>query len=116
MDQAVLGATVLKGYFEGDEYETVRGLAEAVFQKAQDPGVFWFTTDDDVAFRSAIGAVYLLVKEEDRPSVERELSILKALGSAMAGGPVDLGVLEDGEVDDFRPIGFVGLWKKMKEK
>ena len=71
---------------------------------------FWMTTDEDVRFRGAVGAVLLCCSEEEKTRLEEELMALRSLSAMTAGVPVDPSRLKVPE----NPIRLLKLWKEAK--
>lgn len=71
---------------------------------------FWMTTDEDIRFRGAVGAVLLCCSDEEKERLEEELTALRSLSAMTAGVPVDPSRLKVPE----NPIQLLRLWKEVK--
>ncbi len=71
----------------------------------------WMVLDEDKQFRGAVGAVMLLVDDEDKHRLELEMKALNALSALMSGVPIDIDTIEVS--DD--PIGLMKMWKDLKK-
>lgn len=71
---------------------------------------FWMTTDEDIRFRGAVGAVLLCCTVEEKVRLEDELRVLRDLTAMTAGVPVDPSGLKVPE----NPVQLLKLWKEVK--
>lgn len=89
-----------------DEPDVVERLRKAM-KAARDHHM---VTDEVTQFRGAVGAVLLdpLTTDEEKRRLEREINVLRALGAAQSGVPVNFGALLPEE--DYEPIGILKIW------
>ncbi len=69
---------------------------------------FWMTTDDDVRFRAAVGAVLLKSSPEEKALITESMKPLRMLAAALSGAEIDLSNIPDME-------GLIPLMKMYNE-
>lgn len=87
-----------------DENTDLEGRVKTCMRSARDGNINWMGTNEDGAFRAALGAAMLLSDDGERHKIERSVrAMTKAaamLTSMQAGVPVDLEqMLADQEAD-----------------
>ncbi len=90
-----------------EKEDTLEGKLRAAMK---DTLHFWLTTDEDIRFRGAVGAVLLCCSEEEKERLEEELKGLRAISAMTSGVPVDISQVNVPE----NPIQLLKLWKEVK--
>lgn len=95
-----------------DTSKPLEEQARAAMEVTKD---FWLSTDEDVRFRGAVGA--LLLANQDNPEaterIKTEMRALNTLSAAMSGVPVDFAQILPELEEDFKPIGLRKLWMEI---
>lgn len=76
----------------------------------------WMVLDPDLQFRGALAAILTEYKEgsPEGDQVRREIKIMRALGAATSGVPVDFAtVLEDVGEAQGEPIKLAEMWREI---
>lgn len=101
-------ATEAKARIEGKTFATVEEKLKEAMRATKD---HWGVTDEQMQFKAAIAAVLLdKPSPEDKARIEEELNVLKMLGAAMQGIPVDFSQMVPPE----KPLGLNKLWQDVK--
>ncbi len=74
----------------------------------------WLVIDEDAQFRSAIGAVMVTVSPEEKQILKSELDVLRGLGAAISGVPIDVVELLNRMPEN--AYGLRSLWTEAKIK
>ncbi len=76
----------------------------------------WMSVNEEYNFKAAVGAVLvdIGIDHEDYPRITRELEILRGLGAASSGVPVDFGALLEGAVGH-KPFGLTRMWSSRND-
>lgn len=72
---------------------------------------FWLSTNDDLRFKAAVGAVFLLSEVEDKIKIEEEIQALKNLNAMLTGIPVNIDEIQAPK----NPIGLIKMWNEIKK-
>lgn len=73
----------------------------------------WLELDETEQFRAAIGTVLLTASDEEKERIAIEMKQMKAVEAMINGVPVDFEAIKK-EQESYRPIGLLGLWKKIR--
>ncbi len=93
--------------FAAEKEDTLEDKLRAAMRETMH---FWMSTDEDIRFRGAVGAVLLCCSDEEKVRLEEELVALRSISAMTAGVPVDPSRLKGPE----NPIQLLKLWKEVK--
>ena len=107
-----LGATIVKQRVEEviTDDNTLEEKAVKVFKASLDESNVWFVDNDHDKFLIGITALTVLVDEETKWRIKKEVKFLQGLNAATSGLPVDLGQLMEG----MELIGLQKLFEQAK--
>jgi hypothetical protein len=107
MNDAVLMIAVTEAKCAAEKETTLEGRLKAAMNKTKD---FWMSTNDDLRFRAAVGAVLLLSDDSDQERIKDEMKQLQTLSALLNGVPVNL--------EEVKPlknaIGLIKMWGDIK--
>lgn len=82
--------------------------ADAVMARVQE---FWLSTDDDLRFRAACGALMKYANESDRARLTQEFQAIRVLTAALSGVPIEASAFPKLE----KPLKLVERFQKAKQ-
>lgn len=106
----MIAATEAKARIDGKEFATVEEKLKEAMRATKD---HWGVTDEQTQFKAAIAAVLMSKPSaEDEQRIKEELEVLKLLGAATQGIPVDFSAMVPPE----KPLGLNKLWNDVKSE
>lgn len=73
----------------------------------------WMVTDEEQQFSGAVAAALMLSEGEDKKRMEAAIDVMKALGAAMQGVPVDMAAVMN-QHEGVEPVPLRKLWEETK--
>jgi hypothetical protein len=88
---------------------------EAVMFETRKEGSGLFCLTEDEKFQIAVVTLITILEGEEKERILHEFKMLKSLGAAIDGVPVDLASLsEESERMRFEPVGLIKIWNETK--
>jgi hypothetical protein len=113
-DIVTLTATLLKRAVEGLSGQKAEIILQAAMAAAHDNNYTFMLVKEEDKLKAAIGAAFLVMNEEDKERVCKELAVLKAINAATQGVPVNFAALCEPE-EGYQSIDINKLWEESKK-
>jgi hypothetical protein len=108
-----ISAQAIKSRLEGKT--ELEGIVKTAMDAALTEECTWLIGDLNMKFRSAVVAICMVVDEDTKERIVKEMRSLNTLGAMLSGVPVNLGALpEQNEVDEM--VGLVKHWQEAVER
>lgn len=110
-----ISANVIKQDLEGKT--DLEDIITTAMDSALKERCTWMIGDEGGKFKAAVCAIYLVVDDDKKEIIKREMDMLKSLSAAMSGVPVNFGALfdrDEGEIDEM--IGLMKHWRKAVDR
>lgn len=93
----------------------IKDVVKAAFVASHTEDTAWMLSTDDGRFRAGVGGLLLRYKGDDEMTerITHELNLVRALGAATQGVPVNFEALSN---EDIQPIGLMKVYREVAKE